>query len=277
MNKDPNLILEILSYGFMQRALLAGSVLAIFSGLISVFIVLRRVSFLGSGISHSAFGGVAIGFLLGINPLLTALIYSIAVAFGIEQISTRGRLAEDTAIGIFFSASMALGIVLIGLSASYNVDLFGYLFGSILAITNEDALTSVFITAFLMTVIVLIMKDLYFITFNEELAFVSGIKVRLIKSIFLLSMAIAIVVGIKLVGIILISALLVIPGAAAHLLTKQFYRMVFISCLISLFSALSGIIISYRFNLAPGGTIVLMLSFMFFAAFLKNTLTKNTG
>ncbi len=115
---------------------------------------------------------------------------------------------------------------------------------------------------------------LYFITFNEELAFVGGIKVRLIKSIFLLSMAIAIVVGIKLVGIILISALLVIPGAAAQLLTKRFYRMVFISCLISLFSTISGIIISYRFNLAPGGTIVILLSTVFFVAFFSKTLNN---
>ena len=273
-NANIKIMFEIFSYGFMQRALLTGAVLAIFSGIISVFIVLRRVSFLGSGISHAAFGGVSIGFLLGVNPLLTALIYSTVVAFGIEQISTKGRLAEDTAIGIFFSSSMALGIVLVGLSPSYNVDLFGYLFGSILAITNEDALIAVFVTVFLMGIIFAIMKELYFITFNEELAFVSGIKVRLIKSIFLLSMAIAIVVGIKLVGIILISALLVIPGATAHLLTKRFYRMVFISCLISLFSTISGIIISYRLNLAPGGTIVLMLSVTFFIAFFNKALNN---
>ncbi|MCL4537947.1 MAG: metal ABC transporter permease [Nitrospirae bacterium] len=273
-NANIKIMFEIFSYGFMQRALLTGAVLAIFSGIISVFIVLRRVSFLGSGISHAAFGGVSIGFLLGVNPLITALIYSTVVAFGIEQISTKGRLAEDTAIGIFFSSSMALGIVLVGLSPSYNVDLFGYLFGSILAITNEDALIAVFVTIFLMGIIFAIMKELYFITFNEELAFVSGIKVRLIKSIFLLSMAIAIVVGIKLVGIILISALLVIPGATAHLLTKRFYRMVFISCLISLFSTISGIIISYRLNLAPGGTIVLMLSVTFFIAFFNKALNN---
>ncbi len=265
---------EIFSYGFMQRALLTGMALSIFCGIISVFIVLRRVAFLGSGISHAAFGGVSIGFLLGINPLLAAFVYSIVVAFGIEQISSRGRLAEDTAIGIFFSSSMALGIVLIGLSSSYNIDLFGYLFGSILAITNEDAMTALLTTLFLTAVIFVIMKELYFITFNEELAFVSGIKIRLIKSVFLLSMAIAIVVGIKLVGIILISALLVIPGAAAQMLTKRFHRMVFLSCLISLFSTISGIAISYRFNLAPGGSIVLMLSLIFFIAFFYKTRLK---
>ncbi len=257
---------EAFSFGFMQRAMLTGALLALFAGMISVFIVLRRISFLGSGISHAAFGGVSLGFLLGVNPLLTALVYSIAVAFGIEQISARGKLAEDTAIGVFFSSSMALGVVLIGLSASYNVDLFGYLFGSILAVTSEDALAAGVITAVLLAGTLVIMKELLFITFNEELARVSGIRVRLIKSLFLFAMAIAIVVGIKLVGIVLISALLVIPGATANLLARSFSRMIVLSCLVALFATIAGILLSYRLNLAPGGTIVLLLSLIFFLA-----------
>jgi ABC-type Mn2+/Zn2+ transport system permease subunit len=267
MQSSPGWLAEAFSFGFMQRAIVAGSLLALFSGMISVFIVLRRISFLGSGISHAAFGGVAMGFFLGVNPLFTALIYSIIVAFGIEQISARGKLAEDTAIGVFFSSSMALGVVLIGLSSSYNVDLFGYLFGSILAVTREDAVTAGLITAVLMAGTLLIMKELLFITFSEELARVSGIRVRLIKSLFLLSMAVSIVVGIKLVGIVLISALLVVPGATANLLTRRFSTMVILSCLVALSSTIAGILLSYRLDLAPGGTIVLILSVVFFFAF----------
>jgi zinc transport system permease protein len=268
MAESLNALVEIFSYGFMQRALFIGVLLSIFSGLISVFIVLRRVAFLGSGISHAAFGGIALGFLLGINPLLVAFAYSIAVAVGIEHISSRGRLAEDTAIGIFFSSSMALGIVLLGLSKSYNVDLFGYLFGSILAITDEEAWVAVVILLFLTGIIFIIRRELYFITFNEELALVSGVKNRRVKSVFLLSMAVGIVWGIKMVGVILISALLIIPGATAHLLTRRFSRMVLISCLSSCFSTLAGLILSFQFNLAPGGTIVLLMSLIFFLAFL---------
>src|SRR3990172_13075923 len=134
---------EIFSYGFMQRAFVVGTAMALFAGVISVFIVLRRVSFLGSGISHAAFGGVAIGFFAGLNPLLTALVYCIAVSFAIEIVSSKGRLAEDAAIGIFFSASMGMGVLLISLSKSYTVDLFGYLFGSILAISREEAIGAV--------------------------------------------------------------------------------------------------------------------------------------
>lgn len=261
-------MLEILSYSFMQRAFVAGIAMALFTGIISVFIVLRRVSFLGSGISHAAFGGVAIGFFAGINPILTALLYCIAVAFAIEIISSRGKLAEDTAVGIFFSGSMAMGVVLISLSKSYTVDLFGYLFGSILAISKEDAYMAVVMAAVVIFIFAIIMRDLLFITFNEELAIVNGVPIRLIKSVFLVSMAIAIVIGIKIVGIILISALLVIPGAAAKLLTHRFYPMLAISSVIAIASTISGLVISYAYDLTPGGTIVIILCLFFVIAFL---------
>lgn len=261
--------MEILSYGFMQRAIITGIVVSILTGVISVFVVLRRVAFVGSGISHAAFGGVAIGFLAGINPIVTAMIYSILVAFGIERISAKGRVAEDTAIGVFFSSSMALGIVLIGLSKSYNVDLFGYLFGSILAISEKEMWLTIGITLVILTTLVMIIKELLSITFNEELAVVSGIPTRLIKSIFLISMAVAIVMSIKVVGIILVSALLVIPGAVAQLFSRSFYPMILISCFIALFSTITGLYLSYQFDLSPGGMIVLIMTASFFAAFLK--------
>jgi len=256
----------------MQRAFVAGIAMAVFAGVISVFIVLRRVAFLGSGISHAAFGGVAIGFFLGINPLSTALVYCVAVSFAIEIVSSKGRLAEDTAIGIFFSASMAMGVLLISLSKSYTVDLFGYLFGSILAIGSGEAWLAVSMAAAVILIFAVILKDLLFITFNEELAVVNGVPVRLIKSIFLISMAIAIVIGIKVVGIILISALLVIPGAAAKMLTQRLYGMLAISCVIAVLSTMGGLVASYVYGLAPGGTIVMVLSLFFAASFLAKIL-----
>lgn len=261
--------MEILSYGFMQRALITGIVVSILTGIISVFVVLRRVSFIGSGISHAAFGGVAIGFFAGINPMITAMIYSILIAFGIERISSKGKVAEDTAIGVFFSSSMALGIVLIGLSKSYNVDLFGYLFGSILAISENEMWLTIAITIVILAALAVIMKELLLTTFNEELAIVSGIPTRLIKSLFLVSMAVAIVMSIKVVGIILVSALLVIPGAVAQLISRRFYPMMLISCFIALFSTIAGLYLSYQFDVSSGGTIVLILTAFFFAAFLR--------
>ncbi len=261
--------MEILSYGFMQRAVITGIIVSILTGIISVFVVLRRVSFVGSGISHAAFGGVAIGFFAGINPMITAMIYSILIAFGIERISSKGRVAEDTAIGVFFSSSMALGIVLVSLSKSYNVDLFGYLFGSILAISEKEMWLTIAITFVILAALGIIMKELLLITFDEELAVVSGIPTRLIKSIFLISMAVAIVMSIKVVGIILVSALLVIPGAVAQLISRRFYPMMLISCFVALSSTIAGLYLSYHFDLSPGGTIVLIITGFFFAAFLR--------
>lgn len=268
------MIAEILSYGFMQRAFIAGIAMAFFCGMISVFIILRGVSFLGSGISHAAFGGVAIGFFLGINPILTALIYCIIVAFAIDLISEKGRLAEDTSIGIFFSTSMALGILLVSLSRSYTIDLFGYLFGSILSISTEEAYIATGLSLMLIALFSLILKDLLYVTFNEELSIINGLPVRFIKSLFLVSMAIAIVIGIKVVGVVLVSALLVIPGAIARLLTQRLLWMIVISALSAIISTVSGLFISYIYDLAPGGTIVMILSFLFSIAFIRRTLFR---
>jgi zinc transport system permease protein len=265
---------EILSFGFMQRAFIAGIAMSLFCGMISVFIILRRVSFLGSGISHAAFGGVAIGFFLGINPILSALAYCIIIAFAIEIISEKGRLAEDTSIGIFFSTSMALGILLISLSKTYTIDLFGYLFGSIIAISREEVYIATGLSIILIIIFSLIMKDLLYITFNEELSIINGIPVRFIKSLFLISMAIAIVIGIKIVGVILVSALLVIPGAIARLLTRRFYAMFIISSLSAVVSTIAGLFISYIYDLAPGGVIVMLLALIFSLAFIKTVLDR---
>ncbi len=261
--------MEILSYGFMQRAVITGVVVGMLTGVISVFVVLRRVSFIGSGISHAAFGGVAIGFFTGLNPVITAMIYSVLIAFSIERISSKGKIAEDTAIGVFFSSSMALGIVLISLSRSYNVDLFGYLFGSILAISEREMWVAIVGAFLILATLIVIMKELLITTFNEELAIVSGVPTRLIKSVFLVSMAVAIVMSIKVVGIILVSALLVIPGAIAQILSRSFWPMILISCLVAFCSTMTGLYLSYHFDISPGGAIVLILTVLFFAAFLK--------
>lgn len=265
---------EIFSYSFMQRAFVAGIAMAIFCGMISVFIILRRVSFLGSGISHAAFGGVAIGFFLGINPTLSALAYSIIIAFAIDIVSEKGKTNEDAAIGIFFSTSMALGIILISLSKGYTTDLFGYLFGSILAITKEEVYIAIGVAIILIIIFSLILKDLLYITFNEELSIINGIPVRFIKSFFLVSIAVAIVIGIKIVGVILVSALLVIPGAIARLLTRRFYDMIIISMLSAAISTVSGLFVSYIYDLAPGGTIVIILSLIYFIAFIRTALVR---
>ncbi len=159
--------MELLQEGFVQRAIISGTAVSIVCGLVSVFVVLRRMSFIGAGISHAAFGGVAIGFVAGINPMITAMIYCLAVAVGIDTIGRRARVSTDTAIGLFFASSMALGIVLIGMSNRYNTDLFGYLFGSILAISETEVWITVVMTAAVAAFVLLFLKELFMAAYNE--------------------------------------------------------------------------------------------------------------
>lgn len=257
---------EILSSAFMQKALFVGIIVSLISGLVSVFVVLRQMSFIGAGISHAAFGGVAIGFFTGINPTITAILYCIAVAIGIELISRKGKVSEDVSIGIFFASSMALGIVLVSLSKEYNVDLFGYLFGNILAITDKEVLLSLFVAVLAIGVIILFLKEIFITTYNEEIARVGGIPVRVINILFLIVLSVSIVISIKIVGIILISALLVIPGATAQLLTKNLYPMIATSCGVAVLSTVLGLLLSYEFDIAPGGSIVLTATALFLTA-----------
>jgi len=254
----------------MQKALFVGIMVSLISGLISVFVVLRKMAFIGAGISHAAFGGVAIGFFTGINPTITAIIYTIAVALGIELVSRKGKISEDVSIGIFFAGSMALGIVLVSLSREYTVDLFGYLFGNILAITKEEVLLSLFVAIFVIGLIMLFLKEIFLTSYNEEIARVSGISVRAINILFLIVLSVSIVISIKIVGIILVSALLVIPGATAQLFAKNLYFMIVASCGFAVFSTILGLLLSYEFDIAPGGSIVLTATVLFLIAlFLK--------
>jgi len=261
-------VFEALSSPFMQKAFLAGLLVSVLTGIISSFIVLRRMSFIGAGISHAAFGGVAIGFFTGLNPLMTAIVYSIIVAIGIEATGKRGRISEDVSIGIFYSVSMALGIALVSLSKTYNVDLFGYLFGNILAITDEEILLTL-VTSVAVTVMLLIfLKELFLITYSEELARVSGIRVKLINVLFLIALSVSIVISIRIVGIIMVSALLVIPGATARLFAKSLLSMIAVSCIAGMMSVIIGLFVSYEYDIAPGACIVLTAAAIFFLPLL---------
>jgi zinc transport system permease protein len=263
-----NIVIEAFQLGFMQRALVAGVLIACLCALFSVFVLLKRLSFIGVGISHSAFGGVALGFLLGMNPTITAVIFSGAIALLIGFINRQGKLHEDTAIGIFFALTMALGIVFIGLSRRYNVDLFGYLFGNILAITRGDLVLMLVLAPLVFVLILSLFKELLFLSFDEQVAQVSGVAVSPIYYVFLLAMAITIIIAIKLIGIVLVSALLVLPAATARQLTDNYRGLVLYSVVIGVISTVAGLILSYQLNLASGATIVLFAGLLFFTSLL---------
>ncbi|MBD3288195.1 metal ABC transporter permease, partial [candidate division KSB1 bacterium] len=235
---------EILSLPFMQRALIAGALVGFLASYYGVFVVQRGLSFLGSGLAHAAFGGVALGLLLNQEPLWIAVPFTILVAIGIFWVKTRTQLGNDTAVGIFFSVSMALGIVFLFLKREYTSDAFTYLFGSILAVTTRDIR---------MTVAVAIITFLTFpfwrrwayASFDRELAETDHLSV--VKDDYILAVLIAVTVvsAIKVVGIVLIAAFLVIPAATARLLSRTFRSMTILSIILGIFGAVSGLIFSY--------------------------------
>ena len=256
----------MLDYGFGQRALIGGLVIASTCSFISFFVIVRRLAFAGMGISHAAFGGVAIGIATGVNPILTAGGFCVLVAGGIGWFSRKGKLHEDAVIGILFSASMAMGVVLVSLAHAYNLDLMSYLFGSILAMSWVDIALLLVFGAAGVAFLALFFKELLFFVFDEETAAASGVPVRFVYYGLLITMALTIVVSIKLVGIILVSALLVIPGAVGMQLSRNYRGVLVISVAAGLASVVAGLFLSFRFDVASGATIVLVLFGLFLLA-----------
>ncbi len=262
-------MIEILSYGFMQRALTAGVIVSVLCALLSFFVILKRLSFTGAGISHSAFGGVAIGILLGWDPLLTAAFFCMLVAVLINWVQRKGTVTEDAAIGIFFAAAMALGVMLLALSNRYNIDLFGYLFGNILTITFSDLLVMAVAAGMIILLLLVFFKELLFYAFDEELARVNGLPTVFLSYLLGLILALAIVASLKVVGIILVSALLVIPGATARQLARNYRQMVLLSVLCALAATMGGLLLSYWWDLPSGATIVLLATFFFLLSLFR--------
>ena len=254
---------DLFALGFLQRALAAAILVSLLCGVLSTFVVLRRMAFIGVGISHSAFGGVALGFLLGVDPLWTGIGFALMVALLIEYAQTRTAVEEDTAIGIFFAASMALGLVFLHLSRAYNVDVFGFLFGNILAIDARQLWQILVVTVAVLAVILAFFKEIVFLSFDEEMAWVNGVPVKALRYLFLVLMALVVIVTIYLVGIILVSALLVIPGAISQNLARQLKSMVWAATGVSVGSAVGGLILSYAIDFPSGATIVLVLAVLY--------------
>ena len=253
----------MLAYGFGQRALIGGLLIAATCSLMSFFVIVRRLAFSGMGISHAAFGGVAIGIAAGVNPILTAGGFCVLVACGIGWFSRKGRLHEDAVIGILFTASMALGVLLIRAADAYNQVLLSYLFGSILAISWVDVVVLAILSVLAIAFLVLFFKELLFFSFDEETATASGVPVRFVYYGLLITMALTIVVSIKLIGIILVSALLVIPGATGLQVWRNYRGALAVSLVTGLASVVTGLFLSFRFDVASGATIVLILFALF--------------
>jgi len=256
-------MLNFFQYGFMIRALEVGVLIGAIAPLIGIFLVLRRYSLIADTLSHVSLAGVAIGLLTGINPLLTAIITAVASSIAIERLRLSKRVYGESALSIFLSGSLALAIVLISLANGFSVDLFNYLFGSIVTVKQSDVYIILVIGIFVFLAILAFYKELTYITFDEEAAQVGGIPTRFINILLIVLAALTVALAIPIVGILLISALIVIPVVTALQLKKSFLSTIFYAEAISLFSVIGGIIGSFYLNLPAGGTIVLIALIIF--------------
>ncbi len=256
---------EILSFGFMQRALMAALLVGTLCSLLSFFIVLKRLSFLGAGISHTALGGIALGLVGGINPVLTGSIFAVGMAMSTGYISRIGKISEDAVIGIFYASGMALGIALISTFRGYYPELFTLLFGNILAVSSSDLWLMGLVLAVITLFIVSFFKELLAICFDEEMAEAAGLPVGPLYMGLLAAMGLTVMVSIQLVGAVLVAALVVIPGAAAYRLSNNYRLMLVLSLLIGLFGSIGGLFVSYFYPVPPGAAIVLILAVIFAA------------
>lgn len=249
---------ELLQYEFIRNALLAVLLTSIACGIIGVYVVVKRIVFISGGIAHASFGGVGLGYFLGVNPIWGIIPFSILSALVMGLVSKRTRIPEDTAIGILWALGMSLGIVFIGLSPGYAPDLFSYLFGNILTVTSVDLIIMLILDLVIIMVVFLFYKEFLALSFDDEFATVVGVPTVKLYFLLLCLIALTIVVLMKVVGIIMIIALLTIPAAISKQYTSNLKKMIFISILLSAIFGLGGLWLSYQLNLASGATIVIV-------------------
>ncbi len=269
-----NMISEYLSYPFIQSALLASVMVGILCPFVGNFVVLRRMSFFADAISHSAFAGIAAGALLGIDLSISSVVVAVVIALLIAFLSEKTSLSHDTVIGIAFSGAIASGMLVIGMLKGYRADLFTFLFGDILAITNSDLLLILCIGILTVGILLVFLKPFLQIIFNRDLARVEGVNVRFFEYLLFLIIAIVITVSLKIIGIILVTSLLIVPAASAKNLASSMKRLFILSSLFGVISGIIGLAASVYLNTASGPTIVLVSIGIFFLTLLKQAVRR---
>lgn len=260
-------MLEVLQYEFMRNALIAGLLAAVACGIIGVYVVVKRVVFISGGIAHASFGGIGLGYLLGINPVLGAMFFAIASALGMGLVTKRTRLPEDTAIGILWAMGMASGIIFISLTPGYAPDLFSYLFGNILTVPAFDLIFMLILDVVIIAVVLLLYKEFLLLSFDEEFSTIAGVPTQRLYLLLLCLIALTVVVLIRVVGIILVIALLTIPAALARQFTHSIKKMMLLAILAGAVFTFSGLWLSYLLDLASGATIILVSGSALFISF----------
>lgn len=274
---------EVFEYEFMQRAIISGVAISISCTLIGLFLILKRFSLFGDAMSHVAFGGIALGLFLKSNPIWVSMVVSIIGGLSIIKLNSSKRVYADSSISVLLSLGLAMGLVLISLSGGFSIDITSYLFGSILLVNSNETLTTIILSIVVVAFVTAFYKKLVYLVFNEEQALVNGINTVILNILLITLATIAVVISIRLIGVLMVSSLLIIPNVSSLLLGYGFRKTILISICFSLSSVILGIILAYEWNITPSGMIVIMAAGIFFGVNLlkliisrldKNPLTK---
>ncbi len=260
--------IDLLSYEFMRNALLAGLAAAVLCGIIGIYVILNKIVFISDGIAHAAFGGIGLGYFLGYDPLAFGIGSAVLTAIGVGLISSRARVSEDTAIGVFMATGMALGIMLLTLSKGYARDLYGYLFGNILAVTRSDVLLILLMTMIILLLVFLLYKEFLLLSFDPVYAEAIGLPVSGLRLLLLAMVAFSVVILIKIVGIVMVIALLTIPGAISRRHLQGLPSIMLGSIVLGSIFVTAGLLISYELDVPSGATIILTAAVAFFLSTL---------
>jgi len=250
-------LLSLLQAGFIQRAFMISIIIAVLSSVLSIFIVLKKMSLIGDGLAHTAFGGLALGYYLNINALWTAAVTVILSSLGITKAMRSTKVAGDAAIAVFMQLGLAGGIVLISVSRGFGINLESLLFGSVLLVNFDQIIAALITSAITLGIIFLFFKEMVYVIFDETQARAAGIKTWFFDYLISVLAGIVVIVAIPIMGVLLISALLVLPALTSIQLSKSFRQTVILSPIIGLITVISGMFMSIIIDAAPGGTIVL--------------------
>ncbi|MDR1222757.1 MAG: metal ABC transporter permease [Tannerella sp.] len=261
--------MDILHYTFFQHAIWASLLIAVACGIVGTYIVARRIVFISGGITHASFGGLGIGFYAGIDPLLSALVFAVLSAFGVEYINHSGnyrRIREDSVIASVWSLGMAIGVIFIFLTPGYAPNLSAYLFGNILTVSLTDLCRMAILTVLLISVYGLGKRAIVYTAFDRDFAFTRGLPVRFIEYMMMFFISATIVLSIRLIGIMLLMSMVTIPQMTANLFTSDYHKITVASCIIGFLGCLSGLFLSYFFDIPSGAFIILALTVLFLTA-----------
>jgi zinc transport system permease protein len=273
MNDD---MMELLQYAFFRNALLGSLLTAITCSMVGTYIVSRRLVFISGGITHASFGGLGLGFYLGWNPILAAMLFAVLSAFGVEWVSRSRQVREDSAIAGVWSLGMALGVIFIFLTPGYAPNLSAFLFGNILTVSSMDLCWMTLLAVALTVVFFFLYKEIVYVAFDPEFAFTQRLPVRRIEYMMMIFIAVTIVLSIRLVGIMLLMSMLTLPQMIVNLFTSDFRKMIRYSAVIGFLACLAGLLLSYLLDVPSGAFIILVLVIAFLVAKAINNRTART-